>query len=167
MVANPTTRDARPEQERLVEAYLDENPNSTVVQIREGIERETEIRIERVQARIDRIAKRRALTKGTGDYGRTTYALGGPTRKLKALGIEARILIVDGAVTLDVREQATDLDDEALVAFLTAVVDAVRRCLTAKGLPLVERLAADLGLLGTSQGEPDWLTTLGAYQDEE
>ena len=152
-------------QEQLVESYLQENPGSTIPQIRDGIEAESGIKIERVQARIASISKRRQIRKGTGDYGRTTYALG-PARKIvKAMGIEARILVEDGEVKLDVKVQRSDLDDPALAELVTKIKASLTRCMEGLAVPLVTRIAERDGLM--QDPDADWLSELAALSHEE
>lgn len=56
----PAARPNIPDQEQLVETWLDRHPGSTVVAIWDGIESEHGIRIDRIQARIERITKGRS-----------------------------------------------------------------------------------------------------------
>lgn len=166
MVAYPAPR--KPDQEKLVEAYLDEHPHSTVVQVRDGIEHETGIRIERVQARIDRIGKRRALIKGTGDYGRTAYALGRRRRRVGAGGIELRLVVTEGeGVSLVTTQQGSDIDSPELRALLGQILACARRAAEAKAVPLAEAVARAEGLLHAEdepEPEDNWLDVLSAYQ---
>lgn len=86
------------DQEHLVESYLAAHPWSTVVDIRDGIEAESGIRVERVQARLDTIARRRTIRKGPADQGRTVYALGAV--------LDTKIEVVAGCILrLDTQER--------------------------------------------------------------
>lgn len=142
--------------ERLVESYLLEHPWSTVVDIREGIASESGIQIERVQARIDAIKKRRVLDTDQAAHGRVAYRVGRVRTKSKALGVEARITIIDGAVSLDVSTQKADVEDPELARFVGSLRAILERGLAKKGVPLVERVAARLGLLGEEDEGAEW-----------
>lgn len=155
-------------QEQLVEQYLRDHPWSTIPQIRDGIAAETGIRIERVQARIVKISKRCEILKGTGDYGRTSYALGAARRQVKAGGIELSLVVTEGSgVELVARQHGSDIDCPELRALLGGILDAARAALEARAVPLAEAAARAEGLLQESEDESDeddWLATLTAYQ---
>ena len=157
-------------QEQLVESYLRDHPFSTIPQIRDGIEHEAGVRIERVQVRIDAIGKRYALIKGTGDHGRTTYALGRRRQVVRAGGIEISLVAIEGqGIELRARQHGADLEDPALQEMIGRILAAARMAMEAKAVPLAEAAARAEGLLDQVIEEPedDWLSVLSAYDDEE
>lgn len=157
-------------QERMVERYLRDHPASTVPQIRDGIERESGIRIERIQARIERIGRRHELIRSAGDYGRVAFALGRRRRRVSAGGIELRLIVTEGeGAQLVTAQQGSDIDCPELQSLLGQILTCARRAMEARAVPAAEKAARAQGLLGPTTEEPehDWLDLLTAYQEED
>jgi len=158
-------------QEQLVESYLRDHPGSTIPQIRDGIEAESGIRIERVQARIDAIGRRIELIRGTGEYGRTSYSLGRRRQVVKAGGMEISLVAIEGqGVELRARQHGTDLDSPELQEMIGRILAAARKAMEARAVPLAEAAARAEGLLDQEveeEVEDDWLSVLPACHDDE
>lgn len=160
--------DQQQDQEQLVETWLEQNPWSTIPAIRAGIESDTGILVERVQGRLQSIGKRRLIQTRPADHGRKAYFLGGPAVRRKGFGVEARVLLEDGEIKVDVSEQKCDLTSDELADLQTQLSKALRGWLEARAVPLAEAAARAEGLLGLAQEEPEdgWLATLTAYQED-
>jgi hypothetical protein len=118
--------------EALVEGYVDRHPWSTVQEIRDGIEAEHGPRIERVQARLHTIARRRVVDTRTDEGSLVArYRLGPPRARAKACGIEATV--VDGHLRVWIHSGV----DPRVAAEVEAIRAEVEAALGARVLPLL------------------------------
>jgi len=143
-----------------VENVMDTCPWLTIDEIREKCRERGLVRVERVQAQIDMLARTRVIQKKTSpDGGSYLYALGGDAQITKMGGFEVDFRVINGEIRATVRSHKPDLHHQKLAAYVQAFVDKIEANLEKTGRGYLYEAASDLGLLYEDLSEDDYNTT--------